>query len=1012
MKKSKYLVAFAGMAMACAVRADISFAPYEPIYPSSGEVVPGEWNDSITKGQAYADANNVPMLAIGGSATCGHCHEMQTACNTEEFKAWAEKKQIVMVYGTDTLLKSFCRTPNKDLMSLPLVSVYWKKVDGSVIWESFSGLDGQMPSKEGEGLAAQLINSCDMYIGGWPQMAGYEYLAFTSNDEGARLEAEAGLTKFVGIPLVRDSFMTGYVSTNRLTAVFKGQTILESTVLWKPEDTAMSVQLDIPQGAVAGDTIDVTLYAFDGEERGSVKVFVIEPVENSPKNPFFVGERTAGQLGYGEWTMDLDVALAKYSAEPDSRLLALVGGSLWCPDCVMTDVHFLDREEFKAWALANKVILFNIDIPNNPNDPEGSPCLLTRKIAEASANYRSGRGSITDEAEFQEAHQSGAGYLSRHMVSDAAAAAVYERNRKLAGTNWAAGGWNNPNRANQNRPGVPVFYALTRKGEVAGCMDAFSSVAPKAFNAAYLARLDELLKLADADGNALLDGAWQTTKLAYDGVTAAGVAGAFSAVDLTDTFALGALSSDAAMQTVTVKGGDASVKVTVNLISVVGTNATTVATASGKLSDGVTASCTMTTKEAYYVQVVADSSGSLAMESAAANTTVTYALSGTREAIANPFSNDWTTTLTKATLPLYAPDGSTLAGFAELQLKKRGKLSVKISDAKKRLASLTGVWDAEIAADGTATAVLAKKGITVSVSMTSEGVVSLSVIGTAVMSSGECSLATDYGDFVGTYAVALPLVDATGAFCGDAYMTLTMGADKASRASGKMKYKIFLPDGKKLSGSTGVTGRDANFGVVPIAKTSGVNSFTAALLVRRNAGKAPSRRAVIADDGVKALWSVSGAARECGVFGSFINKAESLVELAGTDKVAAVFDAATIASSARYGTFVSALYNGGSMDITAATIAPAEAVKGFSFKLNRSTGVFQGRTALTYSGKAKVNAKFSGVILPDWYSDCECEEDGDTVIPQTFMPFGIGQCSFSDSVGGKSVKRSFPISLE
>ena len=50
----------------------------------------------------------------------------------------------------------------------------------------------------------------------------------------------------------------------------------------------------------------------------------------------------------GEWTMDLDVALAKYRANADSKLLVLVSGSLWCPDCVMTDAHLLDRAEFDA----------------------------------------------------------------------------------------------------------------------------------------------------------------------------------------------------------------------------------------------------------------------------------------------------------------------------------------------------------------------------------------------------------------------------------------------------------------------------------------------------------------------------------------------------------------------------------------------------------------------------------------------------------------------------------------
>ena len=133
---------------------------YVPIQTSSGEVAPGEWNSDIAAGQGYADEHCMPMLAIGGSATCTHCRAMQTACNTDEFKAWAEKKQIVMVFGEDNLTKQKCRP--SDSIYLPFVWVHWKKPDGSVVDKKFSGMYGTMPSTEGTTLAAQLINSADM----------------------------------------------------------------------------------------------------------------------------------------------------------------------------------------------------------------------------------------------------------------------------------------------------------------------------------------------------------------------------------------------------------------------------------------------------------------------------------------------------------------------------------------------------------------------------------------------------------------------------------------------------------------------------------------------------------------------------------------------------------------------------------------------------------------------------------------------------------------------------------
>lgn len=1008
MKKAAIMIASA--VVSAVLHAITLNGAYVPIETSKGPVVPGEWNASVTEGQKYAEANKVPMLAIAGSSTCAHCHAVQSACNTEEFKKWAAERKIVMAFSEAYADRTLCKPSNSN--TLPFVWVYWPKSDGTVVDEKFTGTESAMPSKAGETLAGQIISSVDLYIGDWQREAGKEYLTFESNEEGARLEAETGITRYVDVPLKRDAYLKGYIGTNRVTAVCNGAPILDRVVLWNADELEMSVRIDVPEQAAAGDEIVVTLYAQDGEERGSVNIFVVEPRENSPKNPLFVGERTAATLGYGEWTMDLDVALEKYAAEPESKLLVLFGGALWCPDCVMADHFLFDREEFREWAVEKKVILVNIDIPNNPNEPSGSSCLLTRHVSKASANYRSGRGAIADESDYEEEYQSGAGYLSRHMVSEKAAEAVYARNRKLATTNWTAGGWNNPTRANQNRPGVPVLYSLTRKGELAGCLDVFSSVAPRAYDAAYLSRLEELLAMAESGETPLTDGAWQTTKLNYDGKAPTGFAGTFSAVDLTDTIALDVLGYAAAEQTIVVKGADASVAVTVSMISVVGTSETTVATASGNLAEGVGVSGTITAKETYYVVVTAKSEGALDIANPAAATSVAYALTGTREPIANPYSNAWTTTATTATLPLYSADGSALAGSMELKLTKKGKISLKVSNASKRIATLSGTWDTEISADGTATATLEKNGVKASLTITAEGVITADVSGAVAMTSGECALEADYGDFAGAYAIALPLADATGAYCGDAYMTLTMGSDKSSRTKGKMKYKVFLPDGKKLGGTTGVTGRDANFGVVPIAKTSGGNTFTAALKVRRNGGRAPSRRAVIAADGVKAAWKSGETVRECGVFGSFINKTESLVALSGVEKIAVVFDTSTIATSEQHGTFLSAVYDGGSLAVTDATIATSEKVKDFSFKLNRATGIFQGRTALSFTGKAKVSAKFSGVILPDWYSDCQCEEDGDIVVPMEFKPFGVGQCSFSDIVGGRRVKRSIPVLLE
>lgn len=976
---------------------------YTPISTSSGPIVPGEWNSNLTAGKAYADANNVPMLAIHGSPFCGHCMALQTACNTGEFTTWAAHKKIVMVFAEDSATKNFCRPPNSTY--LPYVSIYWLKKDGEAVKVNFTGMLGYMPSSEGTMLAAQLVNSCQMYIGAYPQLNGFEYLAFTNNYECARLEAEAGKTLYVDVPLIRDSFMKGFATTNSFRAVYKGATLMDKQVIWDLNATEMSVRVNIPAEALAGEEIDVSLKSGDGEDRGDVKIFIVGERENSTKNPFFIGERTAQTLGYGEWTMDLDVAMEKYNREPESHLMAVASGSLWCPDCVMTDGHVLETEKFKNWAVENKVILVDIDVPNFPNTTN-SACLLTRVVGRTSDGYISGRGTLaTNELE---RFQSGAGYLSRHMVSDADAKAVLERNRSLVGANTLSGGWNNPDRKNQNRTGIPNFFALDRAGAVIGTFETFDAIGPSGFKDAYLKRFSELIALEDGDGSDLPNRSWQTTKDSFSGIGE--TAGALSSIDLVDTFELASISSGAVTQDILVSGSDSSVMVTVNLIAVVSGTVTTVATAKGRLSDDVRVSCTMTPKEAYYVQVVGVAEGTLAVDSDAASTMVGYTVSGVRTEIANPYSNDWTSKAANATLPLYAADGTSVAGYLELQMKKNGKISAKIFDAMRRVGTLRGVWDDDIAADGTATATLEKDNLSLVLTISSSGVVSASVSGKLSMMSRACALADDYGDWVGNYTIVLPLVDTAGVFCGDAYMTLAMGKGKSAVASGKMKYTVFLPDGKKLHGTTGVTGWDANFGVVPVVKASAVNKFSAALLVRRRAGSAPTRRAVISMDGVKAIWQGAESSCECGVYGSLIVTSDSLHTFSGTEMVEFFADAAPISTST-YGALNGITYSGGAMLVSASGVVPAVKTAGFSFKLNRKTGIFKGMTKLSFSGKSKVSASFAGVIVPSWFSDCECQEDGDTVVPMTFLPLGIGQLIFADYVNGRRVKRSIPVSL-
>lgn len=998
------VVACASAAGFCDLSVDTS--TYTPIDASSGPVVPGEWNSGVAAGKAYADANNMPMLAIFGSKFCSHCHALQTACNTDEFKAWAAEKRIVMVFGMDSETKKFCKPD--DSTSLPFVAVYWPKSDGTTVYVRFTGMLGYMPSKEGDTLSAQLINSCNMYIGAYPMLDGVECIAFTNVQASARLEAVAGRTTYVDVPLARDSFLAGRPSTNRFTAVCGGAQLMDETVVWDPASVAMYVRVPIAADAAPGDEIDVALKSMSGEDRGSTKIFVVGERENSTKDPLFIGERTADTLQYGEWTMDLDVAMEKYRKEPESRLMVIASGALWCPDCVMTDEHVLETEDFKKWAVDNKVILVDIDVPNFGPREGSSACLLTRVAVRVSDGYVSGRGTLaTNELE---RYQSGAGYISRHMVSDADAAKVLARNRSLVGRNTLQGGWNNPERANQDRTGIPNFFALRRDGSLAGTFETFDAIGPSGYNAAYLARFSELIALGQSDDDKLSNRSWQTTKDVYAG--AGDSAGAvLTPLDLIDTYRLAPTADAATEQTVTVRGSDSAAVATVSIIAVIDGEKQTLATAKGRIADGVSATGVIASSGEYYVVVEGEASGLLAADSSVANASVAYTLGGSRRKIENPFTNEWTAKAASATLPLYAKGGDSLAGTLALTLKKNGKVTAKYSDGKRVVASFSGKWDADVSIDGTATAVLAKKnGSTLRLAMSGDGVASAEVVaGGKTLVSGDCALAEDYGDIVGNYAACLPSTAASAS--GTAYMTLSMASGKAAATKGKVKFAVFLPDGSKLSGNTGVSVYDANFLLVPVIKAKGDNSVSAAVLVRRLAGRAATRRAVMSAPGVRAVLRNGGASDGCEIYGSVVVAGESLAKAAGgATSVAFVPDASGVQGSA-YGALEGIVFDGGKLNVAPGGIAPAESVKGFSFRLDRRTGVFKGKTSLRFSGKAKVSAKFGGVILPDWYSDCECQEDDDTIVPMEFLPFGVGGCVYTDSVGGRRMKRSIPLSL-
>ena len=1006
----------------------------------------GVWMDNFALATNLAFKTRTPMVLFWANLHCEYCEALEAEINSAEFKAWQAAHPdyvynfVFAVDGNDlepnagSGARDFARSANgtiKPLKQYPFVCLYWPKADGTVAVQSYVGRAGQMDKAShaaGKSLGEEFEACIEAFFAGYtPEQSIPEYtggdLAFTAEYDNARLEAEVGFTDHVDVPLVRDDFTVGYVGTNTIKAVYGGATILDETFIWAEDQAATTIAVPIPPDAVAGGEVAVTLYDDVGKTRGKVNIYVVEERENSPKNPYFVGEKTAAELQYGEWTMDLDVALAKYRANADSKLLVLVGGCLWCPDCVMGDAHLLDRAEFKEWAVSHKVVLASIDIPNLPNTTT-SPSLLTRIVSRVGDSYISGRGTLPPDE--TQRYQSGAGYLSRHMVSDAAAQELFENNRLLVGRNTLDGGWNSPDRPNQNRTGVPVFFTLRRDGRLSGRLETFSMVAPAEYKQAYLNRLDEML--ANADDETGVDDAanlsWQTTKDKFSGE---GISGAtLSAVDLIDTYELPAVKSGAAEQTIMVGGVDAGTTVTVGLLQVIDGVAETIATATGLLSDGVTVRGDVGTGARYFVQITGAAKGTLAIDSPAANTAVAYALSGTRVVVENPYSNSWTTKTITSAIPLYGPlygKGGTdtvLRGTLIVNLKKTQAVSAKYYNGRSSPAVFSGKWsNGSMSASGTVDLTLEKKGYVLEMSLRADGTLSATVGNDKeVLSSGECTLAETYQDFAGYYTVLLPTLNAGDSPAtpgGDSFMTLKMVSPSAKK-NGKFNYSVYLADGMRLSGSAYVTWADADFGVIPVLHVSGLYTVAVAVKVRKDAEHAPSSRAVVAMDGVKSYISCSKSAQsfdlQVGAYGSYYDGSRSLSEQSGVDSLTWVADSSKIVDSQAYGGLEAVAGDGSRLSVAAASIVPTKRTNGFTFRFNRSTGIFTGRMNLTFEKKQRLSANFNGVVLPGWFTDCDCSDDDDRLIPFMSLPFGRGYAAFPDKVGRNTVKRGFPVGMD
>ena len=515
--KSKVLVASVALFAALAASAEVKM-PWSKTLP----VEPGEWNVQYEEAMRLAKEEHIPVVAMFVRASCSKCGALETANTTEEVIQWRKDRGYIFLLGIEGD-KTAGAKPSKVLsMSqkgshLPFVGLYWDK-DGDgkndltgAVGVKFSGRSGEMPVTKGT-QAQQFMASCDKLLGAYDPVR-YVGGTFTAPDEdGNRLEFEAG-TKSVAIELTREKKAPEFETNMTFRVLGKdGKAIaaLGRTIEWAANETNKTVALDLTKvdtsGYADGDKLTLLMIdAADGLAHATNHVtFVKQPV--SSRNPLWIGERRdprangiAPELQFGEWTMDL-AAAQHLAADQGGYVMAMVSGSLWCPNCTNFEYNLLtlDRDgtgksRFERWAKDNKVALVEIDMGRfMTGADETTPTLLSKELGK-SGFYASGKAS-------------GLGYLTRKEISDEKAAEVYARNCELSKKYAVDGGFFGPEDLEDKnctpyRPRVPCFCLFRADGTCASRLTRFSfPTTPKAADQKwldnYMKRFDEMLAIA------------------------------------------------------------------------------------------------------------------------------------------------------------------------------------------------------------------------------------------------------------------------------------------------------------------------------------------------------------------------------------------------------------------------------------------------------------------------------------------------------------------------------------
>lgn len=504
---------------------------------TSGDVVLAQWygyrqyqdgpgDGAFTDTRTIAKKRHLPMLTVWSSPECHWCSDFADMLNTKQCQDYIASRNIIFAYfksGDERNYRVNADKASKDAYEYivekgvpmegrysaawPYFRFHWERADGTVVDQNGTFVIADQHISSFDEFKARLEGFLAGYDNSGTLSDGGDFSV--SDSTGSRLVCEAGRATTVYVPLYRPESAKDAACVQELKwsapLAGGGTTSGVASVAWSVGEDGKFISVPLPANLRSGGAVALVL---DGEtklDHRESRIHVVEPEPVNQDNPWWIGERTADELGWGEWTMDLQCASQKVAAAvakgDRARLAVLVGGELWCGDCMSARKYLFGTPEFETWARENHVALVLIDIPSKGTAPVST---------------------TWDESGTGASAVSGAAYLSRHGIPPDAAAAVFARNAELSAKTL------NPPYENRARPWVPTFFLIRPDGRIAGkllgdrCFPRNSEYVPSKLGSSHLAhnvdftidhyilRLDELLRLADDPGECA-NNDWSTT---------------------------------------------------------------------------------------------------------------------------------------------------------------------------------------------------------------------------------------------------------------------------------------------------------------------------------------------------------------------------------------------------------------------------------------------------------------------------------------------------------------------